>query len=87
MAFAITISEFKSDLLDRIKAASFLDPHFQDESKIRSYVQQSGYWTYQDRIVVPASMQLEIIKEHHSLVTSRGLGLCILFLGSSGGLR
>jgi hypothetical protein len=70
MAFAITISEFKSDLLDRIKAASLLDPHFQDESKIRSYVQQSGYWTYQDRIVVPASMQLEIIKEHHSNVVS-----------------
>jgi len=70
MVFALTISEFKSDLLDRIKVESNLDPHFKDESVTRPYVQQSGYWTYQDRIVVPASMQIEIIKEHHSNVVS-----------------
>lgn len=70
MLFAITVSEFKSDLLDRIKVETHLDPHFQDQSNTRTYVQQSGYWTYQDRIVVPSSMQIEIIKEHHSNVVS-----------------
>ena len=70
MVFALTVSEFKSDLLDRIKADSLLDPHFQDETLTRAYIQQSGYWTYEDRIVVPASMQIEIIKEHHSNVVS-----------------
>ena len=70
MVFALTVSEFNSDLLDRIKAETLLDPHFMNETSTRPYVQQSGYWTYQDRIVVPASMQSEIIKEHHANVIS-----------------
>ena len=70
MMLAITVSEFSSDLLSRIKAESLLDPHFQVEKSTRKYVKQSGYWTYQDRIIVPASMQTEIIKEHHSNVVS-----------------
>ena len=40
MVFALTISEFKSDLLDRIKSESLLDPHFQNETSTRPYKQQ-----------------------------------------------
>jgi hypothetical protein len=63
---AITVSEFNSDLLARIQAACLTDPHFLDEKATRKYVKESGYWTYQDRIVVPESMRAEIISEHHS---------------------
>jgi transposase InsO family protein len=66
MVFALTVSEFKSDLLDRIKAESILDSHFQEDSNTRQYEKKSGYWTYQGRIVVPSSLQIEIITEHHS---------------------
>lgn len=66
MVFALTVSEFKSDLLDRIKAESILDPHFQDDSNTRLYEKKSGYWTFKGRIVVPSSLQIEIITEHHS---------------------
>jgi len=70
MTLAITVSEFSSDLLDRIKAESLLDPHFKDAKATRKYVQHGSYWTHHDRIVVPASLQLEIIQEHHSNVVS-----------------
>jgi hypothetical protein len=63
---ALTISEFNSDLLDRLKQASSLDPHFQDAKITRKYNQESGYWTYQGRIVVPESMRTEIMTEHHA---------------------
>ena len=66
IVFALTVSEFKSDLLERIKAESMLDPHFKDNSNTRLYEKKSGYWTYQGRIVVPSSLQIEIITEHHS---------------------
>jgi hypothetical protein len=32
MVFALTVSEFNSDLLDRIKAETLLDPHFMNET-------------------------------------------------------
>ena len=70
---AVTVSEFNSDLLARIKSESLLDPHFQDEKNYkntRKYEKTAGYFTYQSRIVVPASMQTEIIREHHSNVVS-----------------
>ena len=67
---AITVSEFQSDLLARIKSESLLDPHFQDEKSTRKYEKMADYWTYQGRIVVPASMHIEIIQEHHSNVVS-----------------
>ena len=70
MLLAVTVSEFNSDLLARIKATSLLDPHFQDEKAARKYQKAAGYWTYQGRIVVPSSMQMEIIQEHHSNVIS-----------------
>ena len=70
LLLAVTVSEFNSDLLERIKTESLLDPHFQDEKATRKYSKSAGYWTYQGRIVVPASMQTEIIREHHSNVTS-----------------
>ena len=67
---AVTVNEFNSDLLARIKEGSLLDPHFEDSKETRKYTQESGYWTYQGRIVVPASMQTEIITEHHANVVS-----------------
>ena len=66
---ALTVSEFDSDLLTRLKEATRLDPHFSDEKECRKYeYHDAGYWTYQGRIVVPASMRNEIISEHHSSV-------------------
>ena len=70
MLFAVTVCEFNSDLLARIKSESLLDPHFKDERVTRKYEQSAGYWTYQGRIVVPTSMHTEIIQEHHSNVVS-----------------
>ena len=66
MMLAVTVSEYSSDLLERIKAAVGTDPHFQDEKKTRKYSQEAGYWTYQGRVVVPATMQKEIIQNHHA---------------------
>ena len=70
MTLAVTVSEFNSDLLTRIKAASLSDPEFQDEKIVRKYEKTGGYYTYQGRIVVPSSMQTEIIQEHHSSLVS-----------------
>ena len=58
---AVTVSEFSSDILTRIKAATLLDPHFSDEKECRKYTKHAGYWTYQGRIVVPESMRTEIV--------------------------
>ena len=70
MVLAVTVSEFNSDLLSRLKAETLLDPHFTDEKCTRKYEHQGTYWTYQGRIDVPTAMQLEIIQEHHSNVVS-----------------
>lgn len=69
MCLAVTVSEFSSDLLARIKSESATDTHLQSREH-RTYEKHAGYWTYQGRIVVPASMQLEIVREHHSNVVS-----------------
>ena len=70
IALAVTVSEFSSDLLSRVKAATLTDPHFEDEKNIRKYEKVAGYFTYQGRIVVPSSLQTEIMQEHHSNVIS-----------------
>lgn len=68
---AVTVAEFSSDLMTRIKEATLLDPHFTDERSCRKYEHhEEGYWTFQGRIVVPESLQTEIIQEHHSNVIS-----------------
>ena len=68
---AVTISEFNSDILSRIKTATLLDPHFSLEKNTQNYQHhEAGYWTYQGRIVVPNTMSTEIIQEHHSNVIS-----------------
>ena len=67
---AVTVSEFNSDLLSRIKAATLTDPHFEEEKVSKSYDKMAGYYTYQGRIVVPSSMQTEIIQEHHANIVS-----------------
>jgi hypothetical protein len=70
VTLAVTVSEFNSDLLARIKAETLLDPHLQDPQHTRKYTQELGYWTHQGRIVVPTSMQADIISEHHSNVVA-----------------
>ena len=68
LLLAVTVSEFNSDLLARIKAETLSDPHFSNPENTRQYELQAGYWTRQGRIVVPESMQLEVIQEHHSSI-------------------
>jgi hypothetical protein len=63
---ALTISEYNSDLLSKLKEASSRDPHYLDERATRKYHKETGYWTYQGRIVVPESMRAEIMTEHHA---------------------
>ena len=71
VVLAITVSEFNTDLMTRIKAATILDPHFSDPKLCKRYERHAeGYYTFQGRIVVPASLQTEIIQEHHSNVVS-----------------
>ena len=71
VVLAITVSEFNTDLMTRIKAATILDPHFLDPKLCKRYERHAeGYYTFQGRIVVPASLQTEIIQEHHSNVVS-----------------
>ena len=45
MVLAVTVSEFSSNLLARIKTESLLDPHFQDDKATRTYTKQGSYWT------------------------------------------
>ena len=66
MILALTLSEYTSDLLDKLKTATASDPHLTDEKVTRKYQHEAGYWTYQGRIVVPLSMRDEIIREHHT---------------------
>ena len=67
---AVTVSEFDSDILSRIKAATLLDPYFQQDKHCEKYELKEGYWTYQGRIVVPVTLQREVIHEHHTSVVA-----------------
>ena len=43
LLLAVTVNEFNTDLLVKIKAESATDPHLSDPSNTRQYEQQSGY--------------------------------------------
>lgn len=71
---SVTVSDFKSDLLDKIKSATASDPELQDSKTTRKYHNEGGYWSYQGRVVVPQSLCSDIISDHHSNVTSGHFG-------------
>jgi hypothetical protein len=72
---AATVSELNSDILPRIKAATAADPDLGTSNKhTRKYTQADGYWTFKGRIVVPDSMQREIIENHHSSISAGHFG-------------
>jgi hypothetical protein len=70
---ALTVSEFNTDMLERIKSESSQDPHFQSDENVKNYIKKDGYWLYDSRVVVPASMREEIIREHHGNLVSGNL--------------
>ena len=45
LCLALTVSEFNSDILSRIKTETLTDQHFSDSINIRNYEYQAGYWT------------------------------------------
>ena len=63
---ALTLAEYKPDLLTRLQAATSDDPDFKNPAVVNQYDSEEGYFTYQGRIVVPESMQPEIIELHHA---------------------
>lgn len=63
---ATTVSEFSSDLLSRIRSAYDSDPFFNSSSLTNQYELTDGLWTYKGRIIVPKSIQSELMAEHHS---------------------
>ena len=69
-----TAREFKSEWLSKIKAATSQDAHFADERAVKQYVKQDGYWTYQNRIVVPASLRTELLQSFHNSPTAGHFG-------------
>ena len=50
MVLAVTVSEFNSDLLSRLKAETLLDPHFTDEKCTRKYEHQGTYHTGRTKV-------------------------------------
>jgi hypothetical protein len=67
---ALTVSEFSTDMLERIKSESSQDPHFQNDENVKNYIKKDGYWLHDSRVVVPASIREEIIREHHGNLVS-----------------
>jgi hypothetical protein len=68
---ALTVSEFSADMLERIKSESSHDPHFQSDKNVKNYIKKDCYLLHDSRVVVPASMREEIIREHHGNLVSR----------------
>jgi hypothetical protein len=71
---ALTVGEYKPDLLERLQEESRIDPEFQDSDTTCKYEREEGYWTYQGRIVVPRALQQELIELHHSLPSAGHFG-------------
>lgn len=63
---AVTLCECDSDLLRRLKEATEHDIAFKDERVCNKYTNEAGLWTFQGRIVVPESMRVAIMQEHHA---------------------
>jgi len=70
MLLALTANEYKPDLMAKIREATAADPRFADPEITKDYTKEDGFWTSYGRIVIPESLQPEIIREHHATASA-----------------
>ena len=62
----VTLSEFKSDFLSRLRDAYIKDATFLCEKSTRKFNKINDLWYFQGRIVIPEPMREELLVAHHS---------------------